>query len=88
MIEIVKFYIKTVASSMLLTFLLLLSLNLVKGIDLSALHRKLLIIPIVIDVFFIVFNEKCTRSERWTWHYYLLLAFIGVMATALVILFL
>nr|QBN22572.1 hypothetical protein [uncultured archaeon] len=41
-------------------------------------------VPIIIDVFFIVFNEKLSTREKWKRQHYLLLGFVGVMASALV----
>jgi len=83
-----KFYTKSVAASVILPVLILLSLNLIKGVDVPPTCRKLMAVPIIIDVFFIVFNEKLSTREKWEWQHYLLLGFIGVMASALVYSFL
>jgi len=79
-----KFYTKSVAASVILPVLILLSLNLIKGVDVPLTCRKLMAVPIIIDVFFIVFNEKFSTREKWEWQHYLLLGFIGVIAFALV----
>jgi len=85
---VAKFYTKSVAASAILPVLVLLALNLIKGVDVPLPYRKLMAVPIIIDVFFIVFNEKLSTREKWEWQHYLLLGFIGVMASALVYSFL
>ena len=79
-----KFYTKSVAASAILPVLVLLALNLIKGVDVPLTYRKLMAVPIIIDVFFIVFNEKLSTREKWKRQHYLLLGFVGVMASALV----
>jgi len=87
-VRTVKFYSKSIVASAVLPVLVLLALNLIKGVDVPLQYRKFIAVPIIVDIFFIVFNEKLSTRERWEWQHYLLLGFVGVMASALVYSFL
>ena len=79
-----KFYTKSIIASIILPILILLALNLIKGVDVPLAYRKLMAVPIIVDVFFIVFNEKFSTREKWKWPYYVLLGVIGFLSACFV----
>jgi hypothetical protein len=82
----VKFYVKTVIGSFLMTVFAMFMLDLVKGVNLSGVEQKYFLAPLIISFFFIYINEKGTNREIWRWYHYTLLSIIGVMSVSLVIL--
>jgi inner membrane protein involved in colicin E2 resistance len=66
-----KFYIKSVLASMAFMFLLLLFFNLIKGIDVSLFHKKIISVLIATDLVFLLVNEKMTIREVFRWYHWL-----------------
>lgn len=66
---------------MLLSVLVLLFFNLIKGVNVNDFHRKILAVLIVWDVTFLVINEKATIRENWRWWMIVLMsAIVGLFS--------